>query len=70
MFQSGLLSITLDLNLPLTGIAFGLVLLFLRVRSPEGSMKAKLGRVDWLYVSLHPFFVFKHSNIFDNLAAT
>jgi len=36
------------LNLPLTGIAFGLVLLFLRVRSPEGSMKEKLRRVDWL----------------------
>ncbi|OCH96143.1 iron permease [Obba rivulosa] len=35
------------LNLPLTGIAFVLVLLFLRVRTPEGSMKEKLRRVDW-----------------------
>ncbi|KAJ3481251.1 hypothetical protein NLI96_g7790 [Meripilus lineatus] len=35
------------LNLPLTGIAFGLVLIFLQVRTPEGSMGEKLARVDW-----------------------
>ncbi|KAJ6610190.1 MFS general substrate transporter [Mycena sp. CBHHK59/15] len=35
------------LNLPLTGIAAGLVLVFLTVRTPEGSIKSKLARVDW-----------------------
>lgn len=39
-----------DLNLPLTGVAFGLVFIFLKVRTPEGSIKAKLQRVDWTYV--------------------
>ncbi|KAH9951826.1 MFS general substrate transporter [Amylocystis lapponica] len=36
------------MNLPLIGIAFGLVIFFLRVRTPEGSIKAKLARVDWI----------------------
>ncbi|OBZ65418.1 putative transporter C3H1.06c [Grifola frondosa] len=36
------------LNLPLSGIAFALVVGFLRVQTPEGSMRAKLERVDWL----------------------
>ncbi|TFY60745.1 hypothetical protein EVG20_g7307 [Dentipellis fragilis] len=36
------------LNLPITFISFVLVLIFLRVRSPEGSMKEKLARVDWI----------------------
>ncbi|KAJ3554089.1 hypothetical protein NM688_g3288 [Phlebia brevispora] len=35
------------INLPLAGIAFVLVWLFLRVRTPEGSMREKLKRVDW-----------------------
>ncbi|GJE93488.1 MFS general substrate transporter [Phanerochaete sordida] len=35
------------LNLPLTGIAFVLVWIFLAVRTPEGSVRAKLARVDW-----------------------
>ncbi|KAH8106322.1 iron permease [Cristinia sonorae] len=35
------------LNLPVTGIAFGLVLFFLKVKTPEGSMVEKLKRVDW-----------------------
>ena len=38
----------LDLNLPLAGIAFVLVAVFLRVKTPEGSMRDKLARVDWL----------------------
>ena len=37
-----------DLNLPLAGISLVLVALFLRVRTPEGSMKDKLARVDWM----------------------
>ena len=40
------------MNLPLTGIAFALVVLFLRVRTPEGSIKSKLRRVDWTYVAI------------------
>ncbi|TFY76572.1 hypothetical protein EWM64_g7440 [Hericium alpestre] len=36
------------LNLPLTAIAFTLVTLFLRVRTPEGSIREKLARVDWI----------------------
>ncbi|KAI9066150.1 MFS multidrug transporter [Trametes sanguinea] len=36
------------INLPLGGIAFVLVAVFLRVRTPPGSFKEKLGRVDWI----------------------
>ncbi|OJT12202.1 hypothetical protein TRAPUB_11258 [Trametes pubescens] len=36
------------LNLPLSGIAFVLVAIFLRVRTPGGSLKEKLSRIDWL----------------------
>ncbi|KAI0363614.1 MFS multidrug transporter [Pilatotrama ljubarskyi] len=35
------------INLPLAGAAFVLVAVFLRVRTPEGSLREKLGRVDW-----------------------
>ncbi|KAE9383729.1 iron permease [Gymnopus androsaceus JB14] len=34
------------LNLPLSGIAFGLVLIFLTVRQPPGSFREKLARID------------------------
>ncbi|KAI0656482.1 MFS multidrug transporter [Cubamyces menziesii] len=36
------------INLPLAGIAFILVAIFLRVRTPEGTLRQKLGRVDWV----------------------
>ncbi|TBU53297.1 iron permease [Dichomitus squalens] len=36
------------LNLPLAGISFVLVAVFLRVRTPEGSIREKLARVDWI----------------------
>ncbi|TFY60742.1 hypothetical protein EVG20_g7308 [Dentipellis fragilis] len=36
------------LNLPVTAIAFVLVLFFLRVRTPEGRIRDKLARVDWI----------------------
>lgn len=42
---NGILS---DINLPLSGISFTLVLFFLRVRTPEGSIISKVKRVDWL----------------------
>ncbi|KAI0080663.1 iron permease [Panus rudis PR-1116 ss-1] len=35
------------INLPLTGVAFILTIIFLDVRTPAGSMRGKLGRVDW-----------------------
>ncbi|KAL1947356.1 hypothetical protein VTO73DRAFT_14317 [Trametes versicolor] len=34
------------INLPLAGIAFALVAVFLRVRTPEGTIREKLGRLD------------------------
>ncbi|KAJ7762782.1 iron permease [Mycena maculata] len=36
------------LNLPLTGIAFLLVSMYLSVRHPEGTVRSKLARVDWI----------------------
>ncbi|KAJ6544431.1 MFS multidrug transporter [Mycena capillaripes] len=36
------------LNLPLTTLAFFLVLIFLSVRRPEGSVYSKLAQVDWI----------------------
>ncbi|KAI0363645.1 iron permease [Pilatotrama ljubarskyi] len=36
------------LNLPLAGIAFGLVAIFLKVRSPAGTWRDKLSRIDWV----------------------
>ncbi|KAI9066141.1 MFS general substrate transporter [Trametes sanguinea] len=36
------------LNLPLSGVAFVLVALFLRVRTPGGSLKEKMARIDWI----------------------
>ncbi|THH32797.1 hypothetical protein EUX98_g1387 [Antrodiella citrinella] len=35
------------INLPLSGVAFALVTIFLKVRAPEGSIAEKLKRVDW-----------------------
>lgn len=39
----------LDLNIPLTSIAFALVFFCLKVRTPEGSVREKLSRIDWVY---------------------
>ncbi|KAH8823750.1 major facilitator superfamily domain-containing protein [Flagelloscypha sp. PMI_526] len=36
------------LNLPVSGIAFGFVSIFLRVRTPPGSLASKLRAVDWI----------------------
>ncbi|KAF7357230.1 MFS domain-containing protein [Mycena sanguinolenta] len=36
------------LNLPIGGIAFALVLVFLSVKKPEGSTRDKLAKVDWV----------------------
>ena len=37
-----------DINLPLCAICFALVLFFLKVRTPPGSVKDKLSKIDWL----------------------
>ncbi|KAH9933578.1 Mfs1.1 [Epithele typhae] len=36
------------LNLPLAGIAFLLAMIFLRVRTPEGSLRKKISRIDFV----------------------
>ncbi|RPD55107.1 iron permease [Lentinus tigrinus ALCF2SS1-6] len=36
------------LNLPLTGLAFALVAIFLRVNTPGGAVLTKLSRMDWI----------------------
>jgi len=48
-FLDNIILITsVDLNLPLSAVAFVLVLFFLRVRTPEGSIGSKIKRVDWM----------------------
>ncbi|KZO94642.1 MFS multidrug transporter [Calocera viscosa TUFC12733] len=36
------------MNLPLCAIAFGLTFYFLRLKRPEGSLRDKLARIDWI----------------------
>ncbi|KZW02334.1 MFS general substrate transporter [Exidia glandulosa HHB12029] len=36
------------LNVPLSGLTFALVFAFLRLKAPSGSMREKLGRIDWI----------------------
>ena len=38
----------LVLNLPLSGMSFCLVAIFLRVRTPPGTVMEKLRKVDWM----------------------
>lgn len=40
----------LDMNLPICGVVGFLVFFFLRLKIPPGSLREKLGRVDWMYV--------------------
>jgi hypothetical protein len=47
-----LLSIV-DLNLPLSGVAILLVFFFLKLRTPISSLREKLARMDWMWVSRH-----------------
>ena len=39
------------MNIPLTAIVIGIVGLFMNLKTPPGTMKEKLGRMDW-YVPL------------------
>lgn len=43
------MDIITDLNIPLSGIAALLVVCFLRLRTPGGSVTEKLARIDWMY---------------------
>lgn len=40
----------LDLNIPIAGVAFGLLVFFLRVPTPPGGVREKLNRIDFMYV--------------------
>ncbi|KAL0946522.1 hypothetical protein HGRIS_012733 [Hohenbuehelia grisea] len=46
--QSGSWRWLFYLNIPICGLAMLLVFLFLRLRTPEGTLKEKLGRLDWI----------------------
>lgn len=37
-----------DLNLPICGVSIVLVLIFLHLPTPPGTLKEKLGRMDWM----------------------
>lgn len=41
----------LDMNLPLCAVAFVVVFLFLRLKSPREEFKSKLAKLDWMYVT-------------------
>lgn len=40
----------IDLNLPLTGLAAVMVVLTLKLKTPGGSFRAKILRMDWMFV--------------------
>ena len=37
-----------DLNIPICGVAGLIMILFLRLRTPPGTLKEKLRRIDWV----------------------
>ena len=45
-----------DINLPITGLAMALVVLFLKVKSPGGSFREKVLGLDWTCVARGPAF--------------
>ena len=42
-----------DINLPITGAAGLLVLIFLDLKTPEGTLRQKLARIDFVLVFFH-----------------
>jgi len=44
------------LNLPLTGVVFAVVAFALDLKVPEGTIREKLGRMDW-YVILNTYML-------------
>jgi hypothetical protein len=47
------------LNLPLTGIVFAVVALFMNLKTPAGTMREKLGRMDWCVYAVFFFFGYR-----------
>lgn len=45
--RSGLI-LPIDLNLPIVGVAAILVILFLKLNTPAGSLRSKVARMDWM----------------------
>jgi len=43
-----MLKLGTDMNLPICGVAAVFVLLFLRLRTPEGSLKEKASKIDYV----------------------
>jgi hypothetical protein len=41
-----------DLNIPVCGLVAALVLFSVRLKTPGGTLKEKLGRMDWMYVAV------------------
>lgn len=39
-----------DLNIPIAGAAAILVVLFMKMKKPEGTLKQKLAKMDWMWV--------------------
>lgn len=37
-----------DLNIPICGVAIALVFIFLRLPTPQGTIREKLARMDWM----------------------
>lgn len=37
-----------DLNIPISGVSFALVLFFLKLRKPPGTFREKLAKMDWM----------------------
>lgn len=42
--------ICVDMNIPFAGVAAILVLLFVKLPTPPGSIRSKLEKIDWMYV--------------------
>lgn len=40
-----------DLNIPIAGAAAILVVLFMKMKKPEGTLKQKLAKMDWMWVT-------------------
>jgi hypothetical protein len=48
-----------DLNIPLSGIAALLVVCFLRLKTPGGSVTQKLRRIDWMYANSFQYLILR-----------
>lgn len=54
--QASIIAITIyiaDLNIPVCGVVAALVLFSVRLKTPGGTVKEKLGRMDWMHVAVY-----------------